>query len=139
MWIRQKKTCKTTDGQHLLLTAYLLRRRLRFYGGSLEAPEGATTSYLRQPPQERSMRSARSLSPPQSCTGRKCHRIEYDHTYVWLSFCSTSIVVYAVPGRPWSCSNFERTHGRAITKIRQQRTRTDPHRGCRVECTSREH
>ena len=35
--------------------------------------------------------------------------------------------------------NFERTHGRAITKIRQQRTRTDPHRGCRVECTSCEH
>ena len=59
--------------------------------------------------------------------------------YVWLSFCSTSIVVYAVPGRPWSCSNFERTHGRAITKIRQQRTRTDPHRGCRVECISCEH
>ena len=59
--------------------------------------------------------------------------------YVWLSFCSTSIVVYAVPGRPWSCSNVERTHGRAITKIRQQRTRTDPHRGYRVECTSCEH
>ena len=56
------------------------------YGGSLQAPEGATTSHLRQPPQERSMRSARSLSPPQSCTGRKCHRIEYELlTFGWAS------------------------------------------------------
>ena len=36
-WTKKKKTCKTTDGQHLLLKAYLLRRRLRFYGGSLQA------------------------------------------------------------------------------------------------------
>ena len=41
----------------------------------------------------------------------------------------------AVPGRHWSCSNFEPTHERAITKTRRERTRTDPHRGCRVECT----
>ena len=82
----KKKTCKTTDGQHLLLKAYLLRRRLRFYGGSLWAPEGETTSHLRQPPQERSMSSARSLSPPQSCTGRKCHWIEYELlTFGWAS------------------------------------------------------
>ena len=49
--------------------------------------EGATTSHpLRQPPQERSMRSARSLSPPQSCTGNKCHRIEYELlTFGWAS------------------------------------------------------
>ena len=62
----RKKTCKTRDGQHLLLRAYLLRRRLRFYVGSLHAHEEATTSHLRQPPQGRSMRSARSLSPPQA-------------------------------------------------------------------------
>ena len=88
MWIGEKKTCKTRDGQHLLLKAYLLRRRLRFYVGSLHTPEGATTSHLPQPPQERSMRSARSLklSPPQSCTGRKCHRIEYELlTFGWAS------------------------------------------------------
>ena len=56
--------------------------------------------------------------------------------YVWLSPC---IVVYAVYGRYWRCSSFEWTLERAITKIRQQRTRTDLLRGCRVECTSFEH
>ena len=56
--------------------------------------------------------------------------------YVWLSLCSTSIIVYVVPGRYWSCSNFERTHERAITKTWQQRTRADLDRGRRVECTS---
>ena len=85
----RKKICKTRDGQYLFLRAYLLRRRLRFYVGSLHAHEGATTSHLRQPPQEKVNVLGQITFPATKLHGKEVASNQIWVAYVCLSLCST--------------------------------------------------
>ena len=81
----RKKTCKTRDGQHLLLKAYLLRRRLTFYVGSLHTTEGMTTRLVTFVSHRKKGRCPRPDPFPLDKAAREGSVIESNMTCVHLA------------------------------------------------------